>query len=193
MKDIQSFIDPLKSQLKLDLLEIHLDPLFASHVSNNRNSIRQNILNRYQEQMTTEERLAVLDLNQRPVSKNLFFSVSHMKHNGGYAVSNEKVGFDIEDISRISTDVIRRISTTAEIDLAPQIEFLWSAKESSFKVIGETKDLVFTDIRITHWMKQNDIHFFNAQMTKNENFKLSGALIKLSDNIMLSLAVLDRS
>jgi phosphopantetheinyl transferase (holo-ACP synthase) len=174
-------------------LEIHLDPNFASHISNNRNSIRQSIVDRYQAQTTESERLAILDLNQRPASQKLHFSVSHMKHNGGYAVSSEKIGFDVEDISRISTEVIHRISTPAEIAICPQIEFLWSAKEAAFKAVGETQSLVFTDIKITAWSKFDDIDFFKAQITDKTDYKFEGAIFKISENIMVALVKLDRA
>lgn len=193
MKDIQSFIEPLKSHLKLNLLEIHLDPVFASHISNNRNSIRQNILDRYQAQMTNDEQHVMLDLEQLPTTKNLFFSISHMKHHGGYAVSDEKIGFDVEDISRISTQVVERITSSSEIFKAPQLEFLWSAKEAVFKVASPIDNLVIKDVEITGWSAMDDIHFFHAQINRSSTLHFQGALLKISDNIMVALAKLDRA
>jgi 4'-phosphopantetheinyl transferase EntD len=74
-------------------------------------------------------------LDQKMAGQKLYSSISHNQKIGGFAVSQYPVGFDIEESSRVSEAVIKRISTPEELKKAPDFASLWCAKEASFKAL----------------------------------------------------------
>lgn len=92
----------------------------------------------------------ILDLgNPRPLR---WASISHCPQGGGFAWSDEKrdVGFDLEEISRISAAVVGRMSNPHEKEYvemdAPAV---WVAKEASFKAVSHLPNInTISDIRL---------------------------------------------
>ncbi len=64
-----------------------------------------------------------------------FSSVSHASPDGGFALSAYPVGFDIEVTARVTKTIVARISTSEELELAPDFASLWCAKEAAFKAL----------------------------------------------------------
>ncbi len=76
-------------------------------------------------------------------NKNLFewegghFSISHSKKAGGFAISTDPIGLDIETANReVSDAVYLRISDEEERDLNISPIEMWVAKEASFKALN---------------------------------------------------------
>lgn len=68
-------------------------------------------------------------------SPKAFSSISHTHSEGGFAVSAFPVGFDVEITSRVTLDLLGRISTEKELSSAPDWASLWCAKEAAFKAL----------------------------------------------------------
>ena len=78
-----------------------------------------------------------LNLNIRPQIENGTISISPCESLGGFIVSEQSVGLDIEEKSRLSAKLTERISSHDEISMWVSSQYLkkaiWTAKESSFK------------------------------------------------------------
>ena len=68
-----------------------------------------------------------------------FSSISHTHTEGGFAVSKFPVGFDLEVTSRVTLELVTRISFDEELTQAPDFASLWCAKEAAFKALKHFK------------------------------------------------------
>lgn len=162
--DINTYVDSIKAHFKIKFLTLHVDVRFSSAQADSRPQIRQDIVANYSPLLSSSEKRAILNLDTLPVVENLFFSISHNKSIGGYAACDQKIGFDIEEISRITAEVVSRISTTAEISACSDFKLLWSAKEATLKSFKQL--LVMSDIEITSWTHENGLFYFEALVKK---------------------------
>lgn len=167
------FADQIKVLFQIAHLELRVESRFSSLNSDYRLRIRQDIIQNYSSWLSTAEKNEILNLNLLPVGGNLFFSISHNKSLGGYAVCDQKVGFDLEEIGRLSNETIHRICSSKEVTLCPNVKLLWSAKESSVKIFKQ--DLLMSDIEILSWTKQDVLFHFEADC-KKLNQKIKGAV-----------------
>ncbi len=159
--DLIQFVTHVKNELKIKFLEIHLDAKFGSQTTGHRENIRKNIVSVYSPLLSTWEKKAILDLVSLPVGENLFFSISHTKSAGGYATCERRMGFDIEETSRISQEIINRMCSIDELKNCPDVRFLWSAKESSFKCISNLN--LVSEVKVTNWVKiSENFYSFSA-------------------------------
>jgi 4'-phosphopantetheinyl transferase len=84
------------------------------------------------------------------------FTISHTFQIGGFAWSDDidvLIGLDIEQTTRVRSELAERISSTAEEFLkAPQSASLWCAKEACFKALrGPNQPQVVTEIIMKDW------------------------------------------
>lgn len=101
---------------------------WSSQKANYRKALREELFKKYQEK-------ELLDLRVRPRLAETYLSLSHCPSLGAYLESSQEVGLDIEDLSRISARLLRRISQAKERELLGEDScFLWTAKEAAFKV-----------------------------------------------------------
>ncbi len=141
----------------------HLDirPEWGSENAEYRQEIRKGILDFLKQHHPDQIEDSIWDLEAPPVLKNFFVSISHCNGMGGFAFSNRSLGFDIEDVTRISTKIIERISTESEVADSPEVELLWSAKEAVFK--SSTEFYTIAHIQILDWKpSQNDTYSFTS-------------------------------
>lgn len=151
------------------MFKLILEPQFGSTHENYRLNIRKHIIDN--QDLTDEEKINILDLNQLPKSKKYYFSISHCKSIGGYAVSSQPIGFDIEDIDRISRDIVKRITT---LDLVPEDpRWLWPAKESILKL---TSAPLVSDCHVIKWDKDSFTGLFDHK-------KITGSIRILEKHI----------
>ncbi|MBC7752655.1 MAG: hypothetical protein H7Z71_00345 [Moraxellaceae bacterium] len=147
--DLNLYVNSIKDHFKVKFIEIHLKNEFGSVNKNYREKIRQNIVDNCSSLLSTWEKKSILNLALIPSAENLFFSISHAKSIGGYLAAGQKSGFDIEELGRISDDVIKRTCANEEVSTCPNIKFLWGAKESAFKTIFNLKTI--SDVKISNW------------------------------------------
>ena len=149
--NLNLYVNSIKDHFKIKFIEIHLKNEFGSVNKDYREKIRQNIVDNYSELLSAREKKSILNLSVIPKVENLFFSISHAQSIGGYLAAGQKSGFDIEELSRISDDVIRRTCAKEEISVCPNIKFLWAAKESAFKTISNLRAV--SDVKISNWIE----------------------------------------
>ncbi|MBE8221231.1 MAG: 4'-phosphopantetheinyl transferase superfamily protein [Bdellovibrionales bacterium] len=143
-------------------------------------------------------------------------SISHCKSYGVFACSprgacdNQFIGVDLELSSRVTKEIINRVSTQVEVFDAPSAENLWTAKEASFKSLTENKTQVLNDLIIHSWSpflkdetlnKQSKKTFFNPKSSwqykfyniqKNKKYVGMGWVISFAD-YTLAFSYLDKN
>ena len=102
----------------------------------------------------------LLKAGSRPELSFLALSISHCKNLACFVFSpkddspSEKlsIGLDIEKTSRVSRQIVSRISSPREKSPSPSL--LWTAKEASFKCFSKKKQaLLLSDCFISNWKK----------------------------------------
>ncbi|MFM6930058.1 MAG: 4'-phosphopantetheinyl transferase family protein [Bdellovibrio sp.] len=82
----------------------------------------------------------------------LYSSISHTKGMGVLVLCHKPLGVDVELISRIHKGVVERVSNSEELQTAPDLSALWTAKEAAFKATREyNQPSVLSDISIGDW------------------------------------------
>lgn len=118
-------------------------------------------------------------------------SIAHCRSVGGYAFttydSNHVIslGFDIEEDSRVSKEVVSRIcKDTQEVDLAPSFSSLWTAKEAAFKALkGAKQPQTISSVVLTDWKKLS--HFETVRLKDPQQYNYSnviGLILKKADH-----------
>lgn len=126
-------------------------------------SIRNQIVASFSKDLTEVEKQNILDLNQLPKSKSLFFSISHSPAGCGFVAYHKPIGFDIEQTWRTKKQsLINKISTPQEQSLFKDNWFLiWSIKESAFKRLSQQEcDIQVmskTNIENVYDQKENEL------------------------------------
>lgn len=158
-------IERVRSILNLPGLQLFTDPEFGSRQPDHRKRIREAIFANFPDSP------GVLDLGLLPELNGASVSISHTQTLGGYALSPglTLIGFDLELTSRISSSQLQRVSRyQPESKASPGPEFLWTAKEASFKAVAVSLGLrVLADVVILNWVKEDDAsYFFEAEHFK---------------------------
>lgn len=167
MNSFAEFLSVIRKQVQLDLLELHLDSKFSSNQTHHRELIRDDILRNYQTQLSSDEISSIQDLDSFPKTKKIFFSISHNQELGGYSVASLKHGFDIELKSRISPPIIQRISTAKELSMAPDLKFIWCAKEAAYKALS-TFITTVSDFEVVDWRSQNETGLWTYRISSKK-------------------------
>ena len=162
-----------------DILELNLllSDKYSSQEKNYQLNIRNKIIEMNAAELSSEDVFNLQNLNTLPRLKEKSVSISHCASLGGFVLSSQFVGFDIEEIPRIKADVIQRISQDIEIKSAPQLFYLWPAKESAFKALSlhrNEKLIVVSDLRIQNWkeIKSNFGSFYSFEAFHSDNLVL---------------------
>lgn len=117
-------------------------------------------------------------------------SISHARSLGGYAFTKFdsdhviQMGFDIEEDSRATDEIARRICLTPEeFERAPSPASLWSAKEACFKCLkGIHQPKVVSDLELIDWLSPRS-HIETVRLKDPRKFGYShvlGILLKKS-------------
>lgn len=141
-------IDFLRERLGCPDLNFHIDPDWGSDNRDGRARLRAAI--------SHDAQFDASDLNTPPESASFAISISHTLGLGGYVIAPRPfaVGLDIEIFARIREPIVRRVSSRAEIESAPDLAFLWTAKEAVFKsLLGPDQPRVLSVITIDGWQK----------------------------------------
>lgn len=170
MISIEQCLNQIRSLIADDKLELNLSAEFSADKKHYRQLIRQDILKRFQSKLNSEEICSVEDLGSFPKTEKIFFSISHNQELGGYSVSSRKHGFDIELYSRISAPIIQRVSAANELSIAPDIKFIWSAKEAAFKALSPSV-LTVSDLEVVDWQSQNETGLWTYRITSKKTLE----------------------
>jgi hypothetical protein len=169
MKD---YISQIQKIMGIPVLDLHLSEQFCSEMIGYRKQIRDHIVDTYKSQLADNEISEIKNLNLIPKSEKIFFSISHHYKTGGYTACSVAHGFDIELKSRISNQIIHRVSTPDEISESPNIQFLWCAKEAAFKAMSSAH-LTISDVCCTGWTSQIKTDLWMFALKSSEDFDLN--------------------
>ncbi|MCB9073824.1 MAG: 4'-phosphopantetheinyl transferase superfamily protein [Bdellovibrionaceae bacterium] len=124
------------------------------------------------------------DLDQRLQHDSLSISVSHTIDASIFAWIPKplQVGVDIELVNRITDPVIERVSTEEEVNTAPDVKLLWTAKEAVFKAISPQAKTM-SEIEIYNWQPVSG-HTYTFQTRRQP----SGEIIDGFGSICLSMS-----
>ena len=143
----EEFAELVREGLTLPGFHLCLSPLWGSKQAASRPAIRNALKmalasfsapGKTSDWADSPESLKVLALSTPPRVSFASISISHCPTLGGFAFSPGRVGigFDLEELSRLSISAIERVSTSEEIASAPDRTLLWSAKESAYKALA---------------------------------------------------------
>lgn len=153
---------------------------------NYRKDIRSFIEKQFTSHFSREQMALLHDLNWIPLAEDGFFSISHCLSLGGFSFSSLRHGFDVEEIGRISTNILRRTCSEEEINTCLKPEFLWVAKEAGIKALSghlgyvrSKQQLVVTDLATTAWNShfENKVFSFRLKSEKTLDFSLNKGFI----------------
>lgn len=141
----------LRHLMKLDDLEIRIGPA----TENQRLDLRQQMVEFLKTKKIHFNKEGLLNLESIPTLDNGDISLSHCKGFQGLIWSTRSafVGFDIEDIGRISEAIVLRVSDASQLQTAPSHSLLWVAKEAAFKVFSKEQGAkLLSDVRLDQWV-----------------------------------------
>lgn len=179
---IQSSID--------EKFRIILNKSWGSENADHRMQIRSFIAEKFSSTFSREQLIKLSDLNWLPQAADGFFSISHCRTLGGVAYSKKVVGFDLEEKSRISLEIIKRISTPEEIKSAPEPEHLWVAKEACFKALSrQTDGLIMVDFECVDWNSHFENSVFSCRIISKKalDFGLNKVFIFSDQNYLFGI------
>lgn len=155
-----------------------------------RQMLRQALWDRIPEQLRADlAEPEFLNLEKPPHASLFTCSIAHCGTMGGFVFSltnRYQLGFDLEDESRADAAVVKRISTTQEMDQAPSPAHLWVAKEATFKsLLGPLQPNVLSQIQVHNWRHVSDANWlFSSEIQSLGGRSLNGAIEKRSHLIL---------
>jgi phosphopantetheinyl transferase (holo-ACP synthase) len=158
-QDFSGLISLLKK--KFPKLTFELLPQFASSAPDYRNKLRAHLYNRIQQ-------TSLLNLDEIPRLQHGFVSISHCPTLGGYVLSKDPIGFDIEETTRVELRFVERMAHPDDTK-GPTPAALWCAKEAAFKALADQQPQVIAQIAVNNW-KTIDQTFFSCTTNAGEVF-----------------------
>lgn len=158
MSILETFQNVSRRGLGLDGLHFVLREDYGSQSADHRARIREDIFRRIRlggPQLSHEAEEKLGDLNHPPQAPGQLISISHCRNLGGYAwlAQTGRLGFDVEELTRLKVATVQRVSTPSEFALLPEpATLLWVAKEAAFKALAPLVGLnTISQISIDHW------------------------------------------
>jgi hypothetical protein len=132
------------------------------------------------------------DLSKTPDLQGLSISISHCKDAGGFVAAPRalgQIGFDIEIASRVRPDLMLRMSSPAEMSMAPSAAHLWVAKEATFKsLLGASQPPILSSIRVRSWLDLNEETFQFQAALENPNIGQIRGIVLQENHLILGFA-----
>lgn len=128
------------------------NPEWGSEVSGHRGEIRAS-LKKSLEKDCKDDLACFDDMDEPPRPKKWSVSISHTKGFGAWIAIPRplRVGLDIEDPARVTQAVIERTCSPDEMEAAPELSYLWCAKEAYYKSLEGDQPDAITQISIGDW------------------------------------------
>ena len=167
-----------------------LSKKFKSTNEHYRENIRTHLITEYSSFFNRTQLANLSNLTVIPEASLGYFSISHCQSVGGFSYSNLVHGFDTEVITRISNPIITRTSSESERAEAPDIKFLWVAKESAYKAYGRThSQLVMTDFICEKWLSHTEtgIYGFRIKSEKTLDGKINRGFLFSEEDVLLAV------
>lgn len=125
-----------------------------------------------------------------------FFSISHCPLVGGYVLQEaplvgQSIGLDLEQASRVSPEVVNRISTPTEVLDSPDPASLWTAKESLYKSLPDgIQPAAISGVRVSDWSVLSDnLYSFSGLISSPQHFHNSHGLLWTINDLKMGLCL----
>ena len=175
MDSLDSFIEFIRDQIEDETFSLKINSDWGSDKTNYRVLIRHHLAEVDSSYFSRLQNAQLYDLNQRPQAIDGFISIAHCKNAGGFAYCRHPLGFDIEEVSRISDPILTRTSTETERLHAPHMKFLWVAKEAAFKALSDsaTESILITDLICKNWLQTTDLQIWSYQVHSEKKLNIN--------------------
>lgn len=183
-------LEPLYKHLPQHSLQIFSESAWGSNTPHHRRLIREFLKAQLKGKIPQDEFLRLDDLETPPRFAEVFCSISHTGDFGMVALSQFPVGIDVEIKDRVREPIVARVSSPQEIQEAPSIAHLWSAKEAAYKsLLSFAQPSVISAVSIGGWRKiDSHAETFVLLSPWNFNAPSQGVGICLQNNVA-SLAI----
>lgn len=154
-----------------------------------RRLIRQFLSQNMSHHFSREQLVSLSDLNQRPKASDGTISISHCKSLGGFSFSKLTHGFDVEEMQRISQDILKRTCNEQELAEAPSPNYLWVAKEACFKAMSTSEsNLVMNDFHCQEWQSHFENQIYSCRMNSKKalDFGLNKIFVFSEQDFLIS-------
>lgn len=125
-----------------------------------------------------------------------FFSISHCPLAGGYVLQEaplvgRSIGFDLEQASRVSPEIVNRISSPSEFRDSPNPASLWTAKESLYKSLPDViQPSAISGVRVSDWSALADnLYSFSGLISSPQHFHNSHGLLWTINDLKMGLCL----
>lgn len=180
----------IRSEIQDPEFKIDLSKKLNSTVNHHRENIRNYLITEYSSYFNRLQLANLSNLSLLPEASQGHFSISHCQSVGGFSFSNLAHGFDAEVITRISNPIITRTSAESERSEAPDIKFLWVAKEAAFKTYGRINaQLNMTDLLCGKWESHSEtgIHSFRITSEKTLAANIGKGFLFSEEDVLLAV------
>ncbi len=125
------------------------------------------------EQIATDPN--ILNLEYWPEHRELSINLSHSLKAScfGWCTKPSSMGVDIESVSRLNAQTLKRVCTTDEVESAPYIPHLWTAKEAVYKSLRK-KEIVLSTVEILDWRPKATSEWFFTARWKDQDSYITG-------------------
>ncbi len=175
----------------LSQVSLHTWTTLGSRDENYRLKLREKIKSSLKEKHLPEAH-NILDLNTHIKHPTLSISLSHSLEGSCYAWIQQphRIGVDIELSDRITSDIVRRVSTPEEIQGCPDYKLLWPAKEASFKALSPACNVV-SEIDTFNWQQITEWEYFYSVRVAQSDKTIDGSgLVCLVPRHIISFFIL---
>ncbi len=186
----ESKIAFIRNEIHDQEFNFDLSKKFNSSTTYYRENIRTHLSTQYSSYFSRVQLANLSDLTLIPETSQGYFSISHCQSVGGFSYSNWVHGFDVEVLVRISNPIITRTSSEAERTNAPDIKFLWVAKEAAFKAYGRTdSQLIMTDFICEKWQSHSETGIYSFRITSEKTLaaKINRGFVFSEEDVLLAV------
>lgn len=162
--------------------QIHLMSFLNDKASlSDKRQLRENLIHQIKSHKNYKEGnynwKELLKLKIKPSFPLASISISYCNYLGVFVIVFDKkvsIGFDIEHKSRITSQVVQRISSLEELNQSPHPALLWVAKEASVKSLSTpNQPVLFKNCILSNWRAtpSSQNYFFDFFVNSSHKYK----------------------
>ncbi len=196
MFDLSLIHQDLEKHWKWGLLRLEMSAKWSSVQVGHREELRIEMLKAVRKTNWGESVGNLLVPGQLGGLQRGFFSISHCPLVGGYVLQEaplvgHSIGFDLEQASRVSSEIVNRISTPSELIDSPDPASLWTAKESLYKSLPEgIQPAAISGVRVSDWSALADsLYSFSGLISSPQHFHNSHGLLWTINDLKMGLCL----
>ena len=182
---------PLPKKIASKTFTVHFLNTINSHKETHRMDLRENIAQTILQRDPQANTKNLFNLEELPSTPGYSISLSHCPNGSAYilADNNDLVGLDIESIARVTQPIIQRISSPLEITNTPKPEYLFSAKEATWKALNKKLSLqTISQLTTKNW-QQIETHWYQFETRQDDELLDGIGYCHQINNLILSFFV----